>query len=143
MLLLWLKAFHLIAMVAWFAGMFYLFRLFVNQVESRDQPDAQALLIGMAERLYRIITTPAMVATWIFGLGMLATNPEYLSRPWLWTKLVLVLGFSGYHGYVGRVRRRFAAGDLYLTSRECRVRNEIPSLFLIAIVLLAVLRPGG
>ena len=143
MLLLWLKAFHLIAMVAWFAGMFYLFRLFVNQVESRDQPDAQALLIGMAERLYRIITTPAMVATWIFGLGMLAANPEYLSRPWLWTKLVLVLGFSGYHGYVGRVRRRFAAGDLYLTSRECRVRNEIPSLFLIAIVLLAVLRPGG
>ena len=140
---LWLKAGHLIAMVAWFAGMFYMFRLFVNQVENADKPDAVAMLIGMAERLYRIILTPAMIATWVLGLAMLALNPAYLSQPWLIAKLVLVLGLSGYHGYVGRVRRRFANGDLYLTSRQCRIRNEIPSAFLIAIVLLAVLRPGS
>ena len=139
----WLLALHLIAMVAWFAGLFYLFRLFVNQVEHRDQPDSVAMLVGMSERLYRIITTPAMIATWVLGLAMLALTPSYLSQPWLIAKLVLLLGLSGYHGYVGRVRRRFANGDLYLTSRQCRIRNEIPSVFLVAIVLLAVLRPGG
>jgi len=140
---LWLKALHLIAMVAWFAGMFYMFRLFVNQVEHRHEPESVAMLKGMAERLYRIIITPAMIATWLFGLAMLAWTPAHLSQPWLWAKLALVLGLSGYHGYVGRVRRRFAADDLYLSSRQCRIRNEIPSLFLVAIVLLAVLRPGG
>ena len=157
---LWLKAGHLIAMVAWFAGMFYIFRLFVNQVDHRNEPESVAMLKGMAERLYRIIITPAMIATWVFGLAMLAWTPAYLSQPWLWAKLLFVLGLSGYHGYVGRaptwcssqqgravergrVRRRFAADDLYLSSRQCRIRNEIPSLFLVVIVLLAVLRPGG
>ncbi len=140
---LWLKAFHLIAMVAWFAGMFYMFRLFVNQVEHRDEPDTTAALKDMAERLYRIIITPAMVATFVFGLSMIALHPELLRARWMIAKLVLVLGLAGYHGYVGRVRRRFAADDLYLTSLQCRVRNEVPSVFLIAIVLLAVLRPGS
>ncbi len=140
---LWLKAFHLIAMVAWFAGMFYMFRLFVNQVEHRDEPDTTAALKDMAERLYRIIITPAMVATFVFGLSMIALHPELLRARWMIAKLVLVLGLAGYHGYVGRVRRRFAADDLYLTSLQCRVRNEVPSAFLIAIVLLAVLRPGS
>ncbi len=143
MLALWLMALHLIAMVAWFAGLFYMFRLFVYHVENRDKPETAAVLKTMAARLYRMIVTPAMLATWVFGLAMLAWTPAYLSQPWLIAKLVLVLGLSGYHGYIGAVRRRFAADDLFLTSRQCRIRNEIPLLFLIAIVLLAVLRPGG
>jgi putative membrane protein len=139
--ILWLKAFHLVAMVAWFAGLFYMFRLFVNRVEQRDDEAVGAVLQVMAERLYRIITTPAMVATLVLGLSMLAANPAYLTLLWLQLKLVLVAGLVGYHVYVGRVLRRFAAGDLYLTSRQCRLRNEIPTPFLIGIVLLAVLRP--
>lgn len=138
---LWLKAFHLIAMVAWFAGMFYMFRLFVYHVEHRDHPQVVELMKFAAGRLYRVIITPAMIATWVFGLAMLATAPAYLQQPWMWAKLVLVLGLSGYHGYLGKVRRRFAADDLYLDSRQCRIRNEVPTVFLIAIVLLAVLRP--
>jgi len=138
---LWLKALHLIAMVAWFAGLFYMFRLFVNRVEQRDQPEVSAVLQGMADRLYRIITTPAMIATLVVGLSMLVLHPGYLMLPWIQIKLVLVAGLVGYHVYVGRVLRRFAAGDLYLTSRQCRIRNEIPTPFLIAIILLAVLRP--
>jgi putative membrane protein len=138
---LWLKAFHLIAMVAWFAGLFYMFRLFVNRVEQQDQPEVSAVLQVMAERLYRIIATPAMIATLVVGLSMLAANPGYLKLTWLQIKLVLVVGLVGYHVYVGRVLRRFGAGDVYLTSRQCRIRNEIPTPFLIAIVLLAVLRP--
>ena len=140
---LWLKAFHLIAMVAWFAGMFYMFRLFVYHVEHRDSPDNVELMKFAALRLYRVITTPAMIATWLIGVAMLALNPSWLQQPWLLAKLLLVLGLSGYHGYIGRVRRRFAADDLFLSSRQCRLRNEIPTLFLIAIVLLAVLRPGA
>ncbi len=139
---LWLKALHLIAMVAWFAGLFYMFRLFVYRAENAGRPQTEAVLEVMAERLYRVITTPAMIATFAFGLAMFVTRPGFLREPWLQAKLVLVLGLLGYHLYVGRVRRRFAAGDIYLTSRQCRLRNEVPTLFLIAIVLLAVLRPG-
>lgn len=137
----WLKAFHLVSMVAWFAGMFYMFRLFVYHVERRDQPDAAALMKYAAERLYRIIATPAMISTWTFGLAMLVVTPAFLTQGWLQLKLALLLAITGYHIYVGRVRTRFAADDLYLTSRQCRIRNEIPTLLLILIVLLAVLRP--
>ena len=141
MTLLWLKALHLIAVVAWFAGLFYMFRLFVYHAENAAKPEVTDVLKSMAWRLYRVITTPALIATFVFGLGMIALQPAYLSLGWFQAKLALVLGLAGYHGYVGRVRRRFAADDVYLTSRQCRVRNEIPTLFLIAIVLLAVLKP--
>lgn len=141
-MILWLKALHLIFVVAWFAGLFYMFRLFVYHAENADKPEVAAVLKQMARRLYRAITTPAMIATFVFGLGMVALNPAYLGAGWFVAKLVLVLGLAGYHGYVGRVRRRFAADDVYLTSRQCRLRNEIPSLFLIAIILLAVLKPA-
>ncbi len=141
-MILWLKALHLIAVVAWFAGLFYMFRLLVYHAENADKPDVADVLKLMAQRLYRGITTPALVGTFVFGLAMVALNPAYLEAGWFLAKLLLVLGLAGYHGYVGRVRRRFAADDVYLSSRQCRIRNEIPTLFLIAIVLLAVLRPG-
>jgi putative membrane protein len=141
-LLPWLKALHLIAMVAWFAGVFYMFRLLVYQAENRESHEVQALLVVMASRLYRAITVPAMLATLVFGLGMLASNPDYLRLGWMWLKLSLVLALVGYTLYIGRVRKRFESGDVFLTPRQCRVRNEVPLLFLIAIVLLAVLRPG-
>ena len=141
MMILWLKALHLISVVAWFAGLFYMFRLFVYHTENADKPEVAEVLKTMANRLYRAITTPALIATFVFGLWMIVENPAYLSVGWFRVKLVLVFGLAGYHGYVGRVRRRFAADDVYLTSRQCRIRNEIPTLFLIAIVLLAVLRP--
>ena len=142
-MILWLKAFHLIAMVAWFAGLFYMFRLFVNRVENQDDPAVSAVLQRMATKLYRIITTPAMFVTLGVGLAMLIAQPVYLTWGWVQLKLGLVALLVGYHVYVGRVLRRFAAGDVYLTSRQCRIRNEIPTPLLILIVLLAVLRPGS
>lgn len=143
MLLLWLKAFHLVAMVAWFAGVFYMFRLLVYQSENKDARDVHAVLVVMANRLYRGITVPAMLATLGFGLGMLAAEPAYLGMAWLWLKLPLVLVLVAWTLYIGRVRRRFAAGDVYLSPTQCRLRNEVPLLFLVAIVWLAVFRPGG
>ena len=85
----------------------------------------------------------AMIATWVFGLAMLAASPGFLRSPWVHVKLLLLVGLTGFHLYIGHVKRRFAADDVFLTSRQCRMRNEIPTLFLIAIVLLAVLHPGG
>ena len=97
MLLLWLKALHLIFAVAWFAGLFYMFRLLVYQVENQKRPEVLEVLYPMAERLYRIISTPAMLATVVFGLAMLAVNLAYLSQAWLLAKLVLIGGLIVYH----------------------------------------------
>ncbi len=140
-MVLWLKALHLIAVIAWFAGLFYMFRLLVYHAENRDKPEVSAVLKRMVSRLYGVIATPAMLASFALGLAMLAWTPAYLAAGWVRLKLVLLLGLLGYHLYVGHVIRRFAADEVYLTSRQCRVRNEIPTLFLVAIVLLAVLRP--
>ncbi len=143
MLVLWVKALHLIAMVAWFAGVFYMFRLLVYQAENKESPEVNAVLAVMAYRLYHVITAPAMIATLLFGVALLVANPDYLTHVWLWVKLVFVVALIGWTLYIGRVRKRFEAGDVYLTPRQCRMRNEVPLIFLVAIILLAVLRPGG
>ncbi len=140
-MILWLKALHLIAAIAWFAGLFYMFRLFVYHAENRDRAEVAEVLVVMASRLYRAITTPAAVASAVFGIAMLVGSPAYLGAGWFRAKLVLLAGLVAYHLYIGRVRRRFAAGDVYLTSRQCRIRNEIATFFLIGIVILAVIRP--
>ena len=138
---LWMKAFHIISMVAWFAGLFYMFRLFVYHTENKDKPEVTAVLTVMARKLYRYITTPAMVATLVFGLILFHLNPALLKLGWMHIKITLLVGLLGYHHYVGRVRKRFEAGDVYLTSKQCRIRNEYPTLFLISIVILVVVRP--
>ena len=138
-----MKALHLIAMVAWFAGVFYMFRLLVYQSENKDSPEVNRTLVVMAHRLYHAITVPAMLATLFFGVSLLLVNPDYLMHVWLWAKLLFVAALIGWTLYIGRVRKRFEAGDVYLTPRQCRVRNEVPLIFLVATVLLAVLRPGG
>ena len=128
-------------MVAWFAGLFHLFRLFVYHTENLERSDVTDQLKLMARRAYRGIATPALVGTVGFGAAMLVVNPAYLGAPWLRTKLVLVAGLVAYHVFVGWVRRRFERGDVFLSSRQCRMLNEAPTLFLIPIILLAVLKP--
>ena len=141
MLLLWLKAGHLIFMVAWFGGLFYMGRILVYHAENAGRAEMTELLKVMARRSYRGIATPAMLGTLAFGLAMLATRPEYLAAGWLRLKLGFVVGLVLYHLYMGRTRERFARDDVFLSPTQCRVRNELPLLALIPIVLLAVLRP--
>lgn len=138
MLYLAIKALHLIAMVAWFAGLFYMFRIFVYQVKNRDKPEVTAVLKVMARKLYNFITKPAMIATFVFGLTMSALNPALYRLGWFHLKLALVLGLAIYTGFIGKTRRRFEADDLFLTSKQCRAWNEVPTLFLVAIILLMV-----
>jgi putative membrane protein len=140
-MLAWLKALHLISMVAWFAGLFYMFRLFVYHAENADKSETTRLLTLMARRLYYRITVPAFLATLVCGIAMLVANPAYLSMGWMHAKLTFVVLLIGYHHYVGYVHKRFARGEVFLSSKQCRMWNEVPTLLLIAIVLLAVLRP--
>lgn len=132
------KALHLVFMVAWFAGLFYMFRLFVYHVENQEKPEVVEVLTTMARKLYKIITVPAMVVTFVFGFAMVALNPGLFSQGWFHVKLLLVLLLAGYTGYIGKTRKRFARGDLFLTSKQCRLINEIPTFFLLVTILWMV-----
>lgn len=139
--MLWLKAFHLISMVAWFSGLFYLPRLFVYHASASDTLSIERFKI-MERRLYRGITTPAMLATVVFGGWMLSLNlPFYMKAGWMHAKLLLIVLLIGYHHVCGAMVKRFAKDANQRTERFYRWFNEIPTFFLVAIILLAVLKP--
>ena len=142
---LWLKAFHIVGVVAWFAGLFYLVRLFIYHVEAADRPEPERAVLQpqfalMERRLFRIITRPAMVVTLVTAAGMLALQPGWLREWWLWAKSAIVAGLLLYHLLCGRIMERLAAGAGGWTSRRLRVLNEVPTLFLIVVVLLVVFK---
>ena len=138
-LLLWLKAVHVMAMVTWFAGLFYLPRLFVYHADASDQIGVERFRI-MERRLFAIMTVGA-VATVLFGIALLVAFPPYLAMGWVHVKLALVALLIAYHGYCYKLMRDFAQNRNARTARWYRLFNEVPSLFLIAIVALAVVKP--
>jgi len=139
--MLWVKAFHIVSMVAWFAALFYLPRIFVYHAGAPSGPVHEQFCV-MERRLYRAIMTPAMILTVGFGLWLLALGWDYLAgAAWLWIKLALVAGLIGYHLYCGHLVRVFAAGANTRPHTFYRVFNEVPTLVLIAVVVLAVVRP--
>lgn len=138
---LWVKAFHLIFMVAWFAGLFYIFRLFVYHVKFKQEAKMAQAYSLMERKLLYVIMHPAMLLTLTFGVIMLVLNPALLKQPWMHTKLTLVLLLIVYQIYAGIVQKRFSKGNFFLTEKACRWLNEIPTLLLIGIILLAVLKP--
>jgi len=135
----WIKAWHVIFMVTWFAGLFYLPRLFVYHAAATDGPGIERFRI-MERRLFAIMTLGA-VLTVAFGLWLLARSPGLLETGWLRAKLALVALLIGYHAWIWRLVRAFAAGRNARGERWYRWFNEVPSLLLIGIVLLAVARP--
>jgi protoporphyrinogen IX oxidase len=137
--LLWLKAVHVMAMVTWFAGLFYLPRLFVYHADASDTIGVERFRI-MERRLFAIMTVGA-VATVAFGIAMLFAFPPYLSMGWLHVKLTLVALLIAYHGYCYKLLRDFAQNRNARSARWYRLFNEVPSLFLIAIIALAVVKP--
>lgn len=141
----WFKAFHLIGVVVWFAGLFYIVRLFVYHAEASQEPEpAQTILKNqyqiMEKRLYHIITTPGMVVTVAMAIGLLITEPEVLKDGWLHIKLAFVAVLIAYHFYCGRIMRRLATGECNWSSQQFRALNEAPTVLLVAIVLLAVFK---
>ncbi|MGH8629194.1 MAG: protoporphyrinogen oxidase HemJ [Burkholderiales bacterium] len=137
--MLWIKAFHIIFVVAWFAGLFYLPRLFVYHCEVTDEPGHQRFCV-MEKRLYGL-TTIAMLGTWIFGIWLLLETPGFLRMGWLHAKLGLVLALSGYHGWLKTRVRAFAQQRNTRSARYYRIANELPALALVAVVILVVVKP--
>lgn len=140
MFYLWLKSLHIIAMVAWMAAMLYLPRLFVYHAGVPVGSARSELFKVMERRLLKAIMTPAMIATWVFGLW-LAWEGGFFRSGWLHAKLALVLLLSGVHGMLAASVRRFAEDRSMRSSAYFRVLNEVPTLALVAIVLLVVLKP--
>ena len=136
----WFKALHLIAMVVWFAGLFYMFRLFVYHVENKDKPDATNMLKTMERKLFYYITTPGMIATLIFGFGLLLNSKHNIKLPWMHIKLSLIFLMVIYHLFIVITLNRFKQDEIFLSSKQCRFLNEVPTLFLLGIVFIAVFR---
>jgi putative membrane protein len=137
--MLWLKAFHIIGVVAWFAGLFYLPRLFVYHADVHDAISEQRFII-MERRLFIIMTIGASIGIF-FGAAMLIESPAYLAMGWLRAKLLLVLLLIAYHSYCRVLLKEFAGQRNRRSARWFRGFNELPSVFLIAIVILAVVKP--
>ncbi len=138
---LWLKAFHIISVITWFAGIFYLPRLFVYHTTVEDEI-SNARFKVMEDKLYRLIMTPSMLVTAALGLWMLAMSWPGLSLTgWIWIKLALVALLIGYHLNCGRIVRQFAEDRQDHSERYFRIYNEIPVLILLPVVILAILKP--
>ena len=136
----WLKAFHIIAVIAWMAGMLYLPRLFVYH-SAADVGSIQSETFKVMERrLLRAIMTPAMIATWLLGLW-LAYQAGWFKAPWLHAKLLLVFLLSGVHGMLSRYVKDFAADKRRKSAKFFRIINEVPTVLMILIVILVVVKP--
>jgi putative membrane protein len=139
-LYLWLKAFHVIAVIAWMAGMLYLPRLFVYHCEAEVGSKQSEIFKVMERRLLRAIINPAMVLTWVLGLW-LAFDGGFLKSGWFHGKLLLVLILSGLHGFLARCVRDFAADANVRSQRFYRILNEVPALLMVGIVILVIVKP--
>ncbi len=135
-----LKAFHIISIICWFAGLFYLPRLFVYHAMSEDNTSNERFKV-MERKLYRGIMTPSLVLSVFFGGWMIIQNPDYLNSLWMQIKLGLVSLLIVYHFICGIFVKQFAENKNTHSHRYFRWFNEIPVLFLIAIVILAVVKP--
>jgi putative membrane protein len=138
----WIKALHIVSVVAWMAGLLYLPRLFVYHAEAAPRSDKAETFEIMERRLLRGIMLPAVIATTLLG-GLLAATPGVVDwrNGWIWAKLVLVIGLLVFHHLLARWHKDFAAGRVPHGARFFRLVNELPTLALIAIVILVVVKP--
>lgn len=138
----WTKALHIIAVIAWMAGIFYLPRLFVRHAENvQSGTETDALFQDMERKLLRVIMNPSMIATWLFGL-MLVFTPGIVdwSYVWPWTKAAAVLVMTWFHYWLGLRRKEFERGENTRTGRTYRMMNELPTLLMMLIVISVVVR---
>lgn len=138
----WIKSLHIIAVITWMAGIFYLPRLFVYHAEQSQMGDSRDQIFTVMEfKLYRYIMNPSLIAVWIFGL-LLVSMPGIVdwSAVWPWVKAVGVLGMTWFHMWLGKRRKDFAAGQNITTGRRYRIMNEVPTILLLAIVFAVVVK---
>jgi putative membrane protein len=138
----WLKALHILGMISWMAGMLYLPRLFVYHVNAKAGSELSETLKVMERRLLRYIINPAMILTWVFGIWMLAMNPELLQKPFMHIKLTAVVGMQVVHALLARYRRAFAQDRNMHSAKFFRILNEVPTILMVIIVIMIIVRPG-
>ena len=139
----YIKSLHVISIVAWMAGLFYLPRLFVHHTEQVEKgSDTDRLFQMMEYKLLREIMNPAMFATWIFGLSLVFT-PGIVdwSAGWPWVKALMVLGLTWFHHWLGRRRKELAAGSCTISGKTFRLMNEVPTVLLVILVFMVIARP--
>lgn len=135
-----LLALHVISIICWMAGILYLIRLFVYHAAETEEVVKSRFKI-MERRLYKYITVPAMLSSFVFGIAIIGHNPSLFSYPWLQLKLVLVILLAGCTGMSGKIVKQFANDTCQRSEKFFRVFNEIPTLLMVAIVFLAILKP--
>ena len=138
----WTKALHIISVIAWMAGIFYLPRLFVYHVEKVEKgSETDRLFQEMERKLLRVIMNPAMIGVWVFGLALVFTPGIVVwSEIWPWTKALAVLGMTWFHHWLGYRRKEFMAGTNTRTGRTYRLMNEVPTLLMVLIVFSVILK---
>jgi putative membrane protein len=142
---LYLKSLHIIFVVSWMAGLFYIVRLFIYHTEANERQESERLVLQrqfevMEAKLWNIITTPAMLLAVLAGLGMIYLNPSLLAMDWMLVKLGFVLGLLVYHFLCQRIIGQLKNGIFHWTSTQLRVWNEVATIFLVAIVFTVVLK---
>jgi len=142
---LYLKSLHIIFVVSWMAGLFYIVRLFIYHTEANERPEVERLVLQrqfevMEAKLWNIITTPAMLLAVLAGLGMIYLNPSLLAMDWMLVKLGFVLGLLVYHFLCQRIIAQLKNGIFHWTSTQLRIWNEVATIFLVAIVFTVVLK---
>ncbi|MBN66133.1 MAG: TIGR00701 family protein [Rickettsiales bacterium] len=135
-----LKSLHLISLIAWMAGMLYLPRLYVYHTQVEAGSETSQWLKIMERRLLRYIMNPAMIATWVFGVWLMI-EINALQQGWMHGKLLLVVLMSGVHGMLSAQRRKFEADENTKSTRYFRILNEVPTVLMIAIIFLVVIKP--
>jgi putative membrane protein len=138
---LWVKAGHIIFVVAWMAGLLILPRYKLHQASSSVGEPLFETMKAASQKLRRIILTPALLFVWILGLSMIALNPDLLGSAWLHAKLVLVICLTGFHGFLISLGRKVDSGDPKMSMTALKLLNELPFVIMIAIVILVVVKP--
>ena len=137
---LWIKWLHIIAVMSWMAGLLYLPRLFVYHVET-DIPAVKTEYEAAEVKLHRRIINPAMIVTWLSGIGLIVAIVDVSSEQWILLKVALVLVMTIFHGICGKWRKQLAAGECEKSGKFFRLMNEVPTVLMIAIVGLVVFKP--
>lgn len=141
MLYLWVKAFHIIAVVAWMASLLIYPRYKIHQLSSTAGEPLFDTMQAASATLKRIILTPMLLVVWGLGLTLIGLNPEIMSQPSMHVKLLLVLVLTGFHGYFSAIGKKIDAGNTGVSAKRLRLLNEGPFILMIAIVILIVVKP--
>jgi protoporphyrinogen IX oxidase len=136
----WLKVLHVVAVISWMVGLFYLPRLFVYHADAAASGEPSATFVVMEQRLVKVIMNPAMMVSWVVGLWLAWDGFGFLGV-WLWVKIAAVVGLTVFHVFLSRSARKFAAGKNTMTARQWRMANEIPTVLMIIVVIMVIIKP--